>query len=381
MRFIHTADWHLGRLFHGIHLTEDQSHVLGQFVDVVKDARADAVIIAGDLFDRAVPPPEAVELFDEVLCRLALDLKVAVVVIAGNHDSPQRVAYGARLFSTRGAHVFASPGRDAGLVELNDAHGPVRIYALPYAEPPVIRERFADEAVVDHDSAMRCCISAIRAGHPAGCRAVLVAHGFVAGGAECESERPLCVGGTGVIDAACLDTFNYVAMGHLHGPQSLGAAVHYSGSLLKYSFSEAGQDKSISVVEMDAAGACRIERVRLRPRHDVRCVKGILANILKGPNDGTGREDYIHVTLEDSGALLDPQGKLREVYPNVLALDRPFLSARAEGARIDTSRMSEVELFGRFFEQVTGEKISGEQSAAFAAAVDGVRQEEREAVA
>ena len=380
MRFVHTADWHLGRLFHGIHLTEDQSYVLDQFIDVVKDSKASAVIIAGDVFDRAVPPPEAVELFDEMLCRLALELKVAVIVIAGNHDSPQRVAYGARLFSARGVYLFGQPARNVGAVDIADDHGPVRFYALPYAEPPMIRQRFEDDTVVDHESAMQCCIGAIQAGHPEGVRSVLVAHGFVAGGAESESERPLCVGGTGLISASCFEKFSYVALGHLHGPQSLGGPVHYSGSLLKYSFSEADHSKSVSVVDMDASGACTIERIALKPRRDVRRLKGLLAEILKGPQKGEGKDDYMHVTLEDKGALLDPIGKIREVYPNALALERPFLSARADGTRIDHTKLSEVDLFNAFFEQVTGAKTTDEQSAVFASVVNSLRETQREAV-
>lgn len=384
MRFIHTADWHLGRLFHGVHLTDDQAYVLDGFVEVVRDSRAGAVIIAGDLFDRAVPPPEAVELFDEVLSRLAMDVRVPVIVVAGNHDSPQRVNFGARLFRGQNVHVFGVPSRQIGAVDIADEAGPVRFYAVPYAEPPVIRQRFNDEKVVDHDSAMRCCVGAVRSAHPAGARAVLIAHGFVAGGAECpESERPLSVGGASTIDAACLQSFDYVALGHLHSPQSLcEGRVSYSGSLMKYSFAEAGHNKSISIVEMDAKGTCRVERISLRPRRDVRRLRGTLEEILESPQDGESRDDYIHVTLEDKGALLDPMGKIREVYPNVLAIERPFLSTRAEDSqRIDHRRVGDVELFSAFFKQVSGEEITTEQSEAFANVVNAVRSAEREAVA
>ena len=384
MRFIHTADWHLGRLFHGMHLTGDQAHVLGQLVDLVKDAKAQAVIIAGDVFDRAVPPPEAVELFDEVLARLALDLKVPVIAIAGNHDSPQRLGFGARLFSSSGVHVCGRVSRQMLAVELADEHGPVRFYALPYAEPPVVRECFGDGEVVDHDSAMRRCVREIGQSHPAGCRGVLVAHGFVTGGRECESERPLCVGGSSSVSENHFGGFNYVALGHLHEPQEVeGGRAHYSGSLLKYSISEAEHEKSISIVDMDGAGKCIVERVALSPRHDVRCLRGLLADILKGPAPGENREDYVHVTLEAAGALLDPIGRLREFYPNVIGIDRPEFVARAQGddRRIDHRKVGDADLFAAFMDQVTGTKLTPEQAEAFAQVAGTLRAEEREVLA
>ena len=384
MRFIHTADWHLGRLFHGMHLTEDQAHVLEQFIELVRDARAQAVIIAGDVFDRSVPPPEAVTLFDDVLGRLALDLKVPVIVIAGNHDSPQRLEYGARFFSTAGVHVSGRVSRNMPAVELADAHGPVRFHALPYAEPPLVRECFADDEVMDHDSAMRRCVEAVIQAHPAGYRGVLIGHGYVSGGTECESERPLCVGGSGMVSANHFDAFNYVALGHLHEPQEVeGGRAHYSGSLLKYSISEAGHEKSISVVDMDGAGRCIVERVAMSPRRDVRVLRGMLADILKGPAPGESRDDYVHVTLEDTGALLDPMGKLREVYPNVLGIGRPELEALARGddRRIDHRKAGDAELFAAFMKQVTGREVTAEQSEAFARVAGELRAAEREVLA
>src|SRR4051812_6106590 len=204
MRFIHTADWHLGRLFHGVHLTEDQHYALMQFVDVVKAERPDAVLISGDLYDRAVPPPEAVELLDEVLCRLVSDLGVPVVLIAGNHDSAQRLNFGSRLLSNRKLYVTGNLPSVCRSVVFEDAHGPVHVYALPYAEPMVVRERLECDGVIDHDSAMRELAGRIRKGRPAAQRSILMAHAFVAGGAECESERPLSVGGAGTVDAAAM---------------------------------------------------------------------------------------------------------------------------------------------------------------------------------
>src|SRR3954469_1223090 len=242
MRFIHTADWHLGRLFHGVHLTNDQHHALMQLVDLVKQERPDAVLVAGDIYDRAIPPPEAVELLDEVLCKLVIDLKIPVVLIAGNHDSPQRLNFGSRLLANRRLYVPENLPRKCESVVFGDARGPVHVYALPYSEPMIVRQCLDCEDVVDHDSAMRALVAQIKAVHSNGDRKILMAHAFVAGGSECESERPLSVGGAGTVDAANFGGFNYVALGHLHCPQRIGGGeVRYSGSLLKYSFDEVHQ--------------------------------------------------------------------------------------------------------------------------------------------
>src|SRR4051794_40817170 len=210
MRFIHTADWHLGRLFHGVHLTNDQHHALMQLVELVKQERPDAVLVAGDIYDRAIPPPEAVELLDEVLCRLVIDLKIPVVLIAGNHDSPQRLNFGSRLLANRRLYVTGNLPAKCESVVFADEHGPVHVYAVPYCEPMLVRQCLECEDVVDHDSAMRALVARIGTTHPSGERKILMAHAFVAGGAECESERPLSVGGAGTVDAASLGGFDYV---------------------------------------------------------------------------------------------------------------------------------------------------------------------------
>lgn len=406
MRFIHTADWHLGRLFHGLHLTEDQAYVLDRFVDLVRDVRPDALIVAGDVYDRAVPPPEAVTLLDDVLCRLVLDLEVPVVMIAGNHDSPDRLGFGSRLLAPQRLHVFGSATAEPGRVTFRDEHGPVHVYALPYAEPPVVRQCLDEDGVRTHDDAMRAQLERVRAAHPAGERSIVVAHAFVAGCAESESERPLSVGGAGTVDAACFAGFDYVALGHLHRPQwvagrsgddrpndSHGAAeaaeperegrsrARYSGSLLKYSFSEADQPKSVSIVEMDADGHCVVEEIGLEPRRDVRRIEGELAELLERGKDDPRRDDYIMARLLDRGALLDPMGKLRDVYPNVLHIERPFLTEGRSGSggpRPDHRRMTDDELFADFVRDVTGEPLTTVQRKALTQVLESLQAAERE---
>ena len=359
MRFLHTADWHLGRLFHGHSLIEDQAWVLDRLVELVREARPDAVLIAGDVYDRAVPPAEAVSLLDDTLARIVIGEGVPVVLIAGNHDSPERIGFGSRLFAGGGLTMAGRSAAEVVQAEFEDAHGRVIVHALPYIEPAVARDVLAAE-VPDHATAMRELCARARAAHPPGARAVLLAHAFVIGGTESESERPLSVGGSGAVPAACFDGFDYVALGHLHRPQTVGESrIRYSGSLLKYSLSEAGHEKSVSLVEIDAQGGVTVEAVPLGARHDLRRVKGELAALVAAGEADPAREDYVFATLTDPGALLDPVARLREVYPNVLGCERSVLLA-AGGAQVARARRRELDvsaLFDDFFHEVTGESL------------------------
>lgn len=378
MRFVHASDWHLGRLFHGLHLTDDQAHVLDQIVDLVRDARADAVVVAGDVYDRAVPPPDAVRLLDDVLHRLVADLGVPVVLIAGNHDSGERLGFGARLLADRGLHVFGPAPRGAGRVELRDEHGPVSIVAVPYAEPAEVRLALGAEDVHDHDAALAALLQGV--GAPQG-RSIAVAHAWVVGGEPSESERPLTVGGSGTVGADRFDSFSYAALGHLHRPQSVASpTIQYSGSLLKYSFSEAAHAKSVSLVEIDGTGAVTVERVPLSPRHDVRVLEGRLDHLLAAGGAGA-RDDYLLVRLTDREPLLDAVGKLRQVYPNVLQVERVALGAvgSAAAAAARHARMPQEDLFAAFFREVEGESLGPRERGVLERAVADLRRGEREA--
>lgn len=376
MRILHTADWHLGRSLHGASLLDDQAHMLDELVRYAADARPDAVIVAGDVFDRAVPPGEAVELLDEVLCRLVLDLRLPTVLIAGNHDSPARLAFGARLMEQSRLAV-AGGARPKVVLTLDDEHGPVAICAVPYAEPADVRVALACEAA-DHAAALAAQIAAL--GERTTARAVLVAHVFVTGGGECESERPLSMGGAGCVSLAAFDGYEYVALGHLHRQQSFaGGRVRYAGSPFPYSFGEAEHGaKSVSLVELGRDGAVTVEAVPLDPRRGVRRVRGRLADLLNGPRS----QDYLCVVLEDAEALLDPFSRLREVYPHLLSVERPFYApgaARREGAGPHPAERGVPELFADFFVQVTGGPISGPERAELARLVEDWQRQEREA--
>lgn len=380
MRFIHTADWHLGRQFHNVSLLEDQRHVLEQLVALAADAEVDAFVIAGDVFDRAVPGPEAVALLDECLSELILHLGVPVVMIAGNHDSGRRLGFAAGLLAQAGLHIYGQYDGPPRSVALTDRHGPVHFVGMPYAEPALVREASGLGDLQTHPQAMAWLTEAARAALPTGERSVCVAHCFVAGGAESESERPLSVGGAAAVRGESFAGFSYVALGHLHRPQGMGARIHYSGSLLKYSFSEIPHLKSANLVELDAAGSPAVQRVPLLPRRDLRLLEGELAELLRGPAAGENTEDFLLVRLLDTRELLDPMGRLREVYPNVLHIERPALARPAADAlRARRHAGGDRELFAAFYEQVTGTPLATTQEQAFLEVYDAVVRKDREA--
>jgi DNA repair protein SbcD/Mre11 len=317
VRFIHTADWHLGRIFHQVHLTEDQAFALEGLLKLVEEHRPDALVLAGDVYDRAVPPPEAVALLDRTLSRLIGDLRVPVVMIPGNHDSAARLGFGARLLRDAGLHVIATLGDALTPVTI----GGVEIFGVPYSEPVEVRAAFGDDSVRDHETAMRGVMAKIaerRSGRPA----VLAAHAFVQGGAASESERPLAIGNVETVTAEVFASFGYVALGHLHRPQKIGGAVRYSGSLLKYSFSECADAKGVNLVEIDASGVVEVTSLALPAQREVRERSGMLAELLQARRD----EAYLKIKLLDEGPVLNAMARLREVFPNVLLVERAFLA-------------------------------------------------------
>jgi len=381
MRFLHTSDWHLGRIFYGTHLTNDQAHVLDQLVTLIKDVEAEALIIAGDIYDRSVPPIEAVQLLDEVLSNILMDCKIPVIMIAGNHDSPERLGFGNRLLARQGLYVVGQPGHHLQPISLQDKTGPVYFLPIPYAEPALVHERMELAAAVDHQGAMQAMLNYARAGVPSGARTVAIAHAFVAGGEASESERPLSVGGSDQITPILFKPFHYTALGHLHNSQTAGGPlVRYAGSLLKYSFDEANHCKGINIVDLDGAGNVTLEQVSLSPRRNVRRIEGFLKDILEAKQDC--REDYVMVTLRDADPILDVMGKLRLVYPQVMHVERPALTTGGDLRKPfgDHRGQGEAQLFGSFYSQVTGQDLSVEQGAEMASMLDELFRQRREAL-
>ena len=378
MRILHTSDWHLGRQFHNVSLLDDQRHVLRQIIDIVRDREVDVVLVAGDVYDRSVPPAAAVELLDDTIHRICAELKVPMILLAGNHDGPRRLGFAARQLAGAGLHVAGPLWSVPRPVVLKGASGEVAFYPIPYADPATVREIHGAE-VADHDSALAYLLGRVRADNGPARPCVVLAHCFLAGSEPSESERPLSLGGADAVSPEHFRNFSYAALGHLHGPQWRGAEhIRYSGSPLKYSFSEERQRKSVTLVDLDESSKAAIELIPLTPRHDLRSLEGSLAELLAAGVNDPGKEDYLLARLTDTHAILDPMGKLRAVYPNVLHLERPGLMARGETLQVNRDRLKQGELamFEDFFEQVTGNQPSAEQRRVVADALDRLHREE-----
>lgn len=381
MRLLHTADWHLGRVLHGVQLLEDQAYILAQLIAIARETQPDAIIIAGDIYDRAIPSAAAIDLLDQTLSEIVLDLRVPVVLIAGNHDGPQWVSFGSRLHQAAGLHLFGTLRAEPGRVVLHDQHGPVTIYAMPYADPGAARTRLGEPTITCHDEAMACWTGRAAASHPAGTRAVAVAHAFVAGGLTCKSERDLAVGGAGSVAASHFAPFHYTALGHLHRPQAVGEAhVRYAGSPLKYSISEIDHEKSVTVVELDTTGACSVEAVALRPRRDLRRVMGAFDALLRGEVDFGPRQDYVVVSLIDHETVVEGMSRLRQIFPNIIHLERPQLPASGEMRRLvaPEGTLRDDELFAEFYRALTNTDLNPEHARVFAEIVQQMQTEARE---
>jgi len=391
MKIMHTGDWHIGKIVNQRHMTPDQDYILEVLVELLATEKPDVLVVAGDIYDRAVPPVEAVELLDKVLSKILLHLEIPIIMIAGNHDSPDRLGFGNQLLQGKGLHIAGRFTKDIQKVILTDEYGPINFYLIPYASPAVVRDALACKEVWDHDSAMLAIMATIRETWNAAERNIVVTHGFVRGTEELEmseSEKPLsvtlAVGGTEYVDIKHFDGFTYTALGHLHGPQQAGSPrVRYAGSLLKYSFSEAKQQKSVTLVQIGKDGHAIIECKTLLPLRDMRRIKGTLKALLDPTvYQDTNVEDYLHVTLTDEGELIEPMSKLRTVYPNVLSLDIEVKERQVGESKTAASQgykhKSKLALFGDFYADMTGQDFSAEKATIVAKTISAVETEERE---
>ncbi|MCW8974624.1 MAG: exonuclease SbcCD subunit D [Sedimenticola sp.] len=380
MRILHTADWHIGRQLHNLSLLEDQRHALQQIIELIQQRQVDVVLVAGDIYDRSVPPAAAVALLDEVLKRICLDLGVTVIMIGGNHDGPERLGFAARQLARSGLHIIGQLQTELEPIILNRSGSEVAFYPIPYADPVTVRHLF-DNEVNSHNEAMAFLTERIRRQNGDHRPCVVMSHCFLAGGDISESERPLSIGGAEWVSPEHFMPFDYVALGHLHGRQFRGAEhVRYSGSLLKYSFSESLHHKSVTLVDIEASGACHIEQIDLKPLHDMRILEGALDELLQQGKSDPNRDDYLLVRLTDRHAILDIMGKLRAVYPNVLHLERPGLMVSGEQRALhrDQLKRGEMAMFQDFYQQVRGEPLTREQSEIIAQSLERIHREEQE---
>ncbi|MGS0679796.1 exonuclease SbcCD subunit D [Shewanella sp. 125m-7] len=379
MKFIHTSDWHIGRQLHNQSLLDDQRFVLNQIIELAQTHDVDAVVVAGDIYDRSIPPAAAVAMLDEVVNRLVNELEIPLIMIAGNHDGHERLGFASRQMNQSGLHIIGPLTTEINAVEIKGKQGNAMFYGLPYADPATVRHVF-DSEVSTHEQAMVTLLEQVHEHDSQGLPKVVISHCFLDGGSESESERPLSIGGADKVSPKLFNDFNYTALGHLHGPQYKGAEhVRYSGSMLKYSFSEQHQNKSVTLVELDNEGKAHFELLPLSAMRDVRIIEGLLQDLLEQGKSDVNREDYLMVRLSDKTAILDAMGKLRSVYPNVLHLERTGLMSESNKVELsrDHIKKGEMDMFTDFFTQVSGEPMTESQQQAMVSAIDELHKVER----
>jgi len=362
MKLFHLSDLHLGKRVNEFSMMEDQAYILNQILKIVDKETPDGILVAGDVYDKPVPPAEAVQMLDHFLTELS-KRGVPVCVISGNHDSPERLSFGSRLMESK--EIYFSPVYDGEVkkVSLRDEYGTVAIHLLPYLKPAAVRHVYGEDEILTYQDAVRTAIGHMEIDREQ--RNVLVAHQFVTGAGRCESEEVL-VGGLDNIDVSLFDDFDYAALGHIHSPQHIGReTVRYCGTPLKYSFSEVGQEKSITVVELKEKGNVSLRQIPLAPLRDMRKIRGTYLEVTSlSFYEGTGREDYLQITLTDEEDVPDALQKLRIIYPNLMRLEYDNRRTR-ENREIEgnekVEQKSELELFEEFYELQNNQPMGSSQ--------------------
>ena len=398
MRFLHTADWHLGRIFYGQYLTDDQAHVLEhQFFTILKEEKIDGILLAGDVFDRAVPPIEAIELWDSIITRLAMDYKVPLFVVSGNHDGAERLEVGRSMLSRSGIHIWGSPHHALQPFEFESSDGKVAICPMPFSEPRRIGDALglsaSESKTVDTDIADDTLFSYVDDKEqetselnlhnydqmyqawsdylykqlPKRMRSIAISHAFVMGGEVGGSERTLSVGGSEQVSPHVFKNFHYTALGHLHGPQRMGADhIRYSGSPLKYSFDEHGQKKSFTIIDLDTKGKVDISTIPVEAKRDVVILEGYFEDLLNNKALQTKhKDDYVQARLLDTMPIMDGMAKLRQVYHRCMTIELAgrIVTPVADMGDAVFKELDERQLFNQFAETVWKEPLTeAEQS-------------------
>ena len=387
MRFLHTADWHLGRIFYGQYLTEDQAPVLEhQFFSILKDEKIDGILLAGDVFDRAVPPIEAIELWDSIITRLAMDYKMPLFVVSGNHDGAERLEVGRAMLGQSGIHIWGSPHHALRPFEFESSDGKVAICPMPFSEPrrigdalglnsseskPVdadmtddtlfsyVDDKDQEEVALNlhnYDQMYQAWSDYLYKQVPKRMRSIAISHAFVMGGEVGGSERTLSVGGSEQVSPHVFKDFHYTALGHLHGPQRMGADhIRYSGSPLKYSFDEHIQKKSFTIIDMDTKGQVDISTIPVEPKRDVVILEGYFEDLLNNKElQAKHKDDYVQARLLDTMPIMDGMAKLRQVYRCCMTIDLVgrVAAPMADMGDVVFKELNERELFNQFAETV-----------------------------
>ena len=363
MKFFHLSDLHLGKRVNEFSMLEDQWDILQKIIMLAKENKPDAVFIAGDVYDKSMPIVEAVQLLDRFLVWLN-ELEISVFIVSGNHDSVERMAFGAELLKNSNVHIVQSYSGKMNPIQLADDYGDIFVWMLPYIKPVSVRRHFTDKEINSYSDAVAAALS--NAPIDQGERNVLIAHQFVTGAITSESEE-IVVGGSENVNASVFDAFDYVALGHIHRPQNIGRpTLRYCGTPLMYSFSEENDKKSITVVEMGKKGEIEISELPLAPTRVMREVRGTYNEIMTRDNyRNTNTEDYIRIVLTDEQDEPEAMAKLRNVYPNIMRVEYDNTRTRAAGSPetvASTDKKAPAELLGEFFEIQNGKPMSEEQT-------------------
>ena len=378
MKFIHLSDLHIGKRVNEFSMYEDQEYILAEIIKIIDSEKPDAVLIAGDVYDKSIPPSDAVKMFDSFLYMLS-KRNLKVFVISGNHDSPERLSFGSRLIEKSGVHLSPVYNGHIEPIKMEDEYGEVNIYMLPFVKPANVRRFFDDREIVSYTDAVNAAISEMSVNSNS--RNVLITHQFVTGANRTESEE-ISVGGTDNVDVSVFDDFDYVALGHIHRPQNcLSERVRYCGTPLKYSFSEANDKKSVTVVELKEKGSLEVYTADLVPKHEMREIKGKYEEITAKSfyENTTYKTDYMHITLTDEEDIPDGVGKLRSIYRNLMKLDydnkRTRSNAHITGAE-NVEEKSPLELFSDFYELQNNQPMSDEQREYISSLIESIWEEE-----
>lgn len=378
MRFLHLSDLHLGKRVNEFSMLEDQAYILKEILNIIDEQKVEAVLIVGDIYDKVIPSAEAVRLLDDFLTRIAAR-ELPVFLISGNHDSAERVAFGSRLMSSR--QIYLSPvfESDVEPITISDRYGEINIYMLPFVKPSLVKRVYSEEEIITYQDAVNAAVQHMQIDTDK--RNILLAHQFVTGAARCDSEE-LSVGGLDDVDASIFDGFDYVALGHLHGPQKIGKeTVRYSGTPLKYSFSEANQKKAAVIVDVEEKGKINIQQIPLVPKHDMREIRGTYMEVtaLDFYKD-MKTDDYLHITLTDEEDIPDAIGKLRTIYPNIMKLSYDNLRTRAAVTVRGTAEVEEkspMELLKEFYEMQNNQLMTDEQEEIARGMMEEIWEDER----
>ena len=364
MKIFHTADWHLGKIVQGVSMTKDQQFVLEQFIEEIRREKPDVIIIAGDLYDRSVPPTDAIQLLNKTLKEILVDEKTPILAIAGNHDSATRLNFGSEFMKASGLHIVGHLEQNIDPVIMHDEYGEVHFYLVPFAEPSIVRALFDDQSITSHEAAMAKIIEQIKQTMDDTKRNIIIGHAFITKDGMPEpntsdSERKLTIGGTECISSALFEPFCYTALGHLHQAHFVAnEKIQYSGSPLKYSESDVTHNKGFLIVDLKEDGTVTIEKRKLSPVRDMRVVTGLLEDILQHHVN----EDYVFVKLQDEHYVKGAAELVRTVYPNALHIERTVVYEQLEqhATTMNRVQMDDSELFELFYTEMTGKPLTDE---------------------